>query len=100
MVPHTKIEETLHDLLGLTEQALVVTSVPDAAKGERLVVLHTLTKEQLEELQGKVAESPLPNLWRPRATSYFRIDAIPVLGTGKLDIKQSKKMALALDTGE
>ncbi len=100
MVPHTKVEEVLHELLGLTEQALVVASVPDSAKGERLVVLHTLTDEQLEELEAKIADSELPNLWRPRATSYFRIDAIPVLGTGKLDLKQAKKMALALDTGE
>ena len=100
MVPHTKIEEVLHDLLRLTEQALVVASVPDAAKGERLVVLHTLSDEQLEELLVKINESDLPNLWRPRATAFYRIDAIPVLGTGKLDLKQAKKMALALDVGE
>jgi acyl-[acyl-carrier-protein]-phospholipid O-acyltransferase/long-chain-fatty-acid--[acyl-carrier-protein] ligase len=100
MVPHTKIEERLHELLGLTEQSLVVASVPDAAKGERLAVLHTLTDEQLEDLLKKLSESDLPNLWRPRSTAFHRIEAIPVLGTGKMDIKQAKKLALALDTGE
>ncbi|MCX5758809.1 MAG: AMP-binding protein, partial [Candidatus Hydrogenedentes bacterium] len=50
MISHTKIEETLHDLLGLTEQALAVSGVPDASHGERLVVIHTLSDEQLEAL--------------------------------------------------
>src|SRR5205807_1899987 len=40
MVPHQKIEDQLHDILGTTERACVVTAVPDEAKGERLVVLH------------------------------------------------------------
>jgi len=100
MVPHTKIEEILHGFLGLTEQMLVVASVPDTAKGERLVVLHTLTDEQLEVLLKKLNESDMPNLWRPRATSFHRIEAIPVLGTGKMDIKQAKNIALTLDVGE
>jgi acyl-[acyl-carrier-protein]-phospholipid O-acyltransferase/long-chain-fatty-acid--[acyl-carrier-protein] ligase len=100
MVPHTKIEEKLHDLLGLTEQSLIVASVPDESKGERLVVLHTLTDEQLDELLAKIGESDLPNLWRPRPTAFYRIEAIPVLGTGKMDLKQAKKLALALDVTE
>jgi acyl-[acyl-carrier-protein]-phospholipid O-acyltransferase/long-chain-fatty-acid--[acyl-carrier-protein] ligase len=100
MVPHTKIEEKLHELLGLTEQSLVVASVPDASKGERLIVLHTLTDEQLDNLLGKMGDSDLPNLWRPRSTAFHRIEAIPVLGTGKMDIKQAKKMAVALDVDE
>ncbi len=100
MVPHTKLEETLHGLLGLTEQSLAVAGVPDTAKGERLVVLHTLTEAQLEELLEKLDAAGLPNLWRPRANSFYRIEAIPVLGTGKMDIKSIKKLALALDLGE
>ena len=100
MVPHTRIEEILHEFLGLTEQSLVVAGVPDHSKGERLVVLHTLTDEQLDELLRKIGESDLPNLWRPRPTAFYRIEAIPVLGTGKMDLKLVKKMALTLDVGE
>ena len=37
--------------------------------------------------------SDLPNLWRPRRDDYIRIDAIPVLGSGKLDLKSVRRMA-------
>ena len=47
MVPHIKVEEKLHELAGATEQTFVVAGVPDEKKGERLVVLHKLTDEQL-----------------------------------------------------
>ncbi len=94
MVPHTKIEEVLHGLLGLTEQALVVLGVPDEVRGERLVVLHTLEEEQLELLLQRMSGSELPNLWRPRQNAFQRIASIPVLGTGKLDIRKAKQSAL------
>ncbi len=100
MVPHTRVEESLHGLLGLTEQSLVVASVPDTAKGERLVVLHILDDAQLDELLRRLDASDMPNLWRPKASAFYRIEAIPVLGTGKMDIKQAKKLAQALDIGD
>jgi acyl-[acyl-carrier-protein]-phospholipid O-acyltransferase/long-chain-fatty-acid--[acyl-carrier-protein] ligase len=100
MVPHGKIEEMLHELLGLTEQALVVTGVPDEMKGERLVVLHTLSEEQVEEGLAKLSESDLPKLWLPRPSSFYRIEEIPILGTGKTDIRAVRDMARQLDLGE
>src|SRR5205823_2580516 len=48
MVPHINVEEKLHELAGATEQAFVVTGVPDGKKGERLVVLHSLQEEKLK----------------------------------------------------
>jgi acyl-[acyl-carrier-protein]-phospholipid O-acyltransferase/long-chain-fatty-acid--[acyl-carrier-protein] ligase len=93
MAPHTRIEEELHNVLGLDEQMLAVTGVPDAAKGERLVVLHTLDNEQLEELQNRLNETNLPNLWRPRKNSFFRVGEIPILGTGKLNLREVKAQA-------
>ena len=53
MVPHIKIEEKLHELAGATEQTFVVTGVPDEKKGERLVVLHKLTPEQVAAVPGE-----------------------------------------------
>lgn len=100
MVPHTKVEDTLHRILGLTEQSLAIASVPDTQKGERLIVLHTLSDEQLDTLMAKIPESDLPNLWRPRVNNFYRIDEIPVLGTGKMDLKSVKQMASAFDVGE
>jgi acyl-[acyl-carrier-protein]-phospholipid O-acyltransferase/long-chain-fatty-acid--[acyl-carrier-protein] ligase len=38
----------------------------------------------------------LPNLWKPRADQFFRVDAFPMLGTGKLDLRKVKEMAAKL----
>ena len=100
MVPHAKVEDKLHELLDLSEQALAVASVADPRKGERLVVLHTLSDEQLQTLLAKLPSCGLPNLWLPRASSFHRVEAIPVLGTGKMDIKGIKRMAQDLDLDE
>jgi len=41
MVPHIKVEETLQELAGASEQMFVVTAVPDEKKRrEPLIVLH------------------------------------------------------------
>ena len=98
MVPQIKIEEKLHELAGVTEQTFVVTGLPDEKKGERLVVLHKLTSDKLKPCLEKLAQSDLPNLWKPRADQFFQIEALPYLGTGKLDLRKAKELATALAT--
>jgi acyl-[acyl-carrier-protein]-phospholipid O-acyltransferase/long-chain-fatty-acid--[acyl-carrier-protein] ligase len=100
MVPHNAVEAELHHLLGLTDQALVVASVPDPTKGERLVVLHTLPNGELETLFQRMDSSSLPKMWLPRPSAFYRVEAIPVLGTGKMDLKAVKQLAQSLDVGE
>jgi acyl-[acyl-carrier-protein]-phospholipid O-acyltransferase/long-chain-fatty-acid--[acyl-carrier-protein] ligase len=70
-----------------------VASVPDEKKGERLVVLHKLTNEQLAPCLEKLAQCDLPNLWKPRADQFFHVDNFPLLGTGKLDLRKVKESA-------
>jgi acyl-[acyl-carrier-protein]-phospholipid O-acyltransferase / long-chain-fatty-acid--[acyl-carrier-protein] ligase len=96
MVPHIKVEEKLHELAGVTEQTFVVTSASDEKKGERLVVLHKLADEKLQSCLEKLAQSDLPNLWKPRAEAFCRVENFPLLGTGKLDLRKVKEVALAL----
>ncbi|HOL20906.1 MAG TPA: MFS transporter [Candidatus Hydrogenedens sp.] len=96
MISHTRVEEVLHELLGLTDLSMAVTGVPDEQKGERLVVLHTLEEEQVKTLLELLEKSELPNLWKPRANSFYKVDSIPILGTGKLDIRAVKKMAMSI----
>ncbi len=100
MVPHTRVEETLHGLLNLTEQRLAIAGVPDTQKGERLIVLHTLDEDELEALLSALKTSTMPNLWIPKANSFYQIKEIPVLGTGKMDIRTIKQMAQAFDLGD
>src|SRR5713226_4677823 len=94
MVPHIKVEDKLHELAGATEQTFAVTAVPDEKKGERLIVLHTLPEEKLEPCLALLAKSDLPALWRPRPDQFVRIEKLPYLGTGKLDLRKAREMAL------
>jgi acyl-[acyl-carrier-protein]-phospholipid O-acyltransferase/long-chain-fatty-acid--[acyl-carrier-protein] ligase len=93
MVPHVKIEEKLHECAGATEQTFVVTSVPDEKKGERLIVLHKLADAPLRAALEKFAQCDLPNLWKPRADQFIRVDSFPTLGTGKLDLRGVREIA-------
>jgi acyl-[acyl-carrier-protein]-phospholipid O-acyltransferase / long-chain-fatty-acid--[acyl-carrier-protein] ligase len=94
MVPHIKVEEKLQELNGASEQTFLVTSVPDEKKGERLVVLHTLSDEQLEDCLARLAKCDLPALWRPRPDQFVRVESLPYLGTGKLDLRKARELAL------
>ena len=96
MVPHIMVEDLLQELASATEQTFVVTAVPDEKKGERLIVLHTLADEQLDECLDKLAKSDLPALWRPRPDQFVRIEKLPYLGTGKLDLRKAREVALEM----
>jgi len=96
MVPHIKIEDKLHDLAGVTEQVFAVTALPDEKKGERIVVITTLSAEKLAPVLEKLPQCDLPALWKPRANQFFHVDALPMLGTGKIDLRGVKAAAGAL----
>jgi acyl-[acyl-carrier-protein]-phospholipid O-acyltransferase/long-chain-fatty-acid--[acyl-carrier-protein] ligase len=90
MVPHLKIEEALHDIVGDNENGdirAVVTAVPDERKGERLVVIHTKLDLAPSEICRRLQSSGLPNLWIPGPDSFVEVEAIPILGSGKVDLK-------------
>jgi acyl-[acyl-carrier-protein]-phospholipid O-acyltransferase/long-chain-fatty-acid--[acyl-carrier-protein] ligase len=96
MVPHVGVEDALNRILGSTEEGgmrAAVTALPDAKKGERLVVLHTPMERDPETLRKLLADEGLPNLWIPSADSWFEVDAIPVLGTGKLALREIRRLA-------
>jgi acyl-[acyl-carrier-protein]-phospholipid O-acyltransferase/long-chain-fatty-acid--[acyl-carrier-protein] ligase len=92
MVPHIKIEDKLQEIAGAAEQVFVVTAIPDERKGERLIVLHTLSDEALQVCLARFAEVDFPALWKPRPDQFRRIEAMPYLGTGKLDLRRVKEL--------
>jgi len=75
------------------ESQIAVTAVPDAKKGEKLVLLLEGTME-LDELKAKIKELSLNPLFIP--SEYFKVDELPKLGSGKADFKGMKKMAMEL----
>jgi acyl-[acyl-carrier-protein]-phospholipid O-acyltransferase/long-chain-fatty-acid--[acyl-carrier-protein] ligase len=93
MVPHLKLEEKLQELAGASETIFVVAGVPDEKKGERLVVLHRLADNDLQTCLEKFAACDLPNLWKPKADAFYRVEQFPLLGTGKLDLRAVKQLA-------
>jgi acyl-[acyl-carrier-protein]-phospholipid O-acyltransferase/long-chain-fatty-acid--[acyl-carrier-protein] ligase len=95
MIPLEKVEEDLHAVLETADRVLAVSSVPDEKRGERLIVLYlnTLTMP-IGELLKKVAEKGIPNLWIPSERDFFLIDEMPVLGTGKIDLRRLKELAM------
>jgi len=93
MVPHIKVEDKLHEIAGATEQIFAVTAVPDEKKGERLIVLHTLADERLQECLSHLGKADLPALWKPRPDQFVHVESLPYLGTGKLDLRRLRELA-------
>jgi acyl-[acyl-carrier-protein]-phospholipid O-acyltransferase / long-chain-fatty-acid--[acyl-carrier-protein] ligase len=94
MVPHGRIEEELERILGVEELLVAVAGVPDPKKGERLIVLHKKLPVSVEELHQKLSASELPGLWTPRKDDFYEVEDIPVLGTGKVNLKAIKQLAI------
>jgi len=93
MVPHGTIEQTIVSAFGwelLESPAVFVTGVPDAAKGEALVLL-TTQAVTVEELRVRLVEGGVASLWVPRIIR--QVEKIPVLGTGKTDLKRCRELA-------
>jgi acyl-[acyl-carrier-protein]-phospholipid O-acyltransferase/long-chain-fatty-acid--[acyl-carrier-protein] ligase len=84
MVSHILVEEAL--------QKLVVLSVPDPTRGERLVVVHTPLEQTPAQLRQGLIDVGLPNLFVPDADSFYEVDSLPTTFVGKIDVKQVKTL--------
>ncbi len=92
MVPHLKIEDAVSDLLGGSS---FVTGVADERRGERLIMLYTSADITPPQIIERLNAADLPQLWIPKRENLYLVDAIPILGTGKVDL--AKARALAID---
>jgi len=95
MVPHGVVEEHLQAASGRVERAFAVCGVPDARKGERLMVLCTVPVGEVAAIVAQLAGRGLPALFVPRPEQFVAVDALPLLGTGKLDLRAVKERCLA-----
>ena len=94
MVPHRRIEEKLQEIVNRTEQVFAVTSVENDKKGERIMVVTTLSAAELETVLQKFTQCDLPALWKPKPGQFVRTGALPLLGTGKLDLRAVRALAM------
>jgi acyl-[acyl-carrier-protein]-phospholipid O-acyltransferase/long-chain-fatty-acid--[acyl-carrier-protein] ligase len=98
MVPHGRVEQLLQEVVGGDTPHFAVTAVADDKKGERLMVLTTLESKEIPGVLESLARSGLPNLFIPRKDQFITVEKLPVLGTGKLDLREMKRIAMAAAT--
>jgi acyl-[acyl-carrier-protein]-phospholipid O-acyltransferase / long-chain-fatty-acid--[acyl-carrier-protein] ligase len=96
MVPHGTVEQAIAKAYGVHDSedaSFVVTGKADDEKGEVLILVSTLEID-ISKLREKLslAEIALPNLWIPRL--MVKVEKIPLLASGKLDIKAIRRIAL------
>ena len=95
MVPHGTIEQALieaYDLLESEVPMLAIGARPDESKGEALVLLAAMDVE-LDDVREKLTVAGFANLWIPKEVK--RIEAIPTLATGKLDLRGIQELAVS-----
>ena len=98
MVPHETVEAAINKALGLdaeAERKIAIVGIPDAAKGEAIILLSTIAGPALEQecidLRYKLMDAGFPSLWCPKA--IVPVQEIPVLASGKLDLKGCDELA-------
>ncbi len=95
MVPHETVEDLVNKALGHAddERRIAIVGVPDEAKGEALVLLSSNPGIDLQALRTKLAADGIPALWIPK--KIVDVPEIPILASGKLDIKGCENAARA-----
>jgi acyl-[acyl-carrier-protein]-phospholipid O-acyltransferase/long-chain-fatty-acid--[acyl-carrier-protein] ligase len=92
MVPHMRVEDEIRTLLD-DQCTAVVTGIPDEAKGERLVAFYTDPNVTAHELWERLCRTELPRLWLPKREDLRFVEAVPTLGTGKIDLRGVRQLA-------
>ena len=93
MVPHGTVEAALAEAFGVADAeapAVAVSARPDEAKGEALVVLTTVPMD-MESVRQRLSAAGFSNLWIPR--QIRRVETIPTLASGKLDLRGIRELA-------
>ncbi|PAW71850.1 MAG: 2-acyl-glycerophospho-ethanolamine acyltransferase [Verrucomicrobiia bacterium Tous-C5FEB] len=96
MVPHETIESAINKALGLdaeSERRIAIVGLPDPQKGEVIVLLSSIQNTTIDctDLRYKLLEQGIPSLWCPK--TIIPVAEIPVLASGKLDIKRCETLA-------
>jgi acyl-[acyl-carrier-protein]-phospholipid O-acyltransferase / long-chain-fatty-acid--[acyl-carrier-protein] ligase len=93
MVPHMRIEEQIQVLMH-DHFSAVVTSIADQTKGERLVAFYSDPEMTPATLWERLCQTELPRLWLPKREDLHFVESIPTLGTGKVDLRAVRQLAL------
>ena len=92
MVPHQKVEEAIHKILGLCpdeDLQIVISARENVQKGEELILVTTLDVN-LQDLKKALRREGLPNLWLPQKIKL--LESIPLLPTGKVNWQEVRSL--------
>ena len=59
-----------------------------------------MKSEELKSVLENLPQAGLPNLWTPRPNQFFAVEEFPHLGTGKLDLRRIRELALQFSPSE
>ena len=93
MVSLGAVEKKIQDTPVLEGCDYLATTVPDAAKGEKIVLLYQGDKDPKDVLS-ELRASGFPPIMLPALA--FPVEKVPKLGTGKADFTAAKKLAREL----
>lgn len=93
MVPHLAVEDAIKSVSDAGADDVCVTSVADAKRGERLVVVHSKLAMPPMEVVEKLRESDIPRLWIPSPDDFIEVEALPILASGKKDLRAINQIA-------
>ena len=94
MVPHGRVEEALHQAIGADAAGLRRDGRRRRAQGGAAGrAAHARRGPGRARPSQGLAPQGLPNLFIPRREHFVKVDAIPMLGTGKLDLKAIRRIA-------
>lgn len=95
MVPMIKVELAIRKIVGSRDVHL--SAIPDS-KGEKLVVLHTVDSFDVEHVVEQLEAAQFNNLWIPKRNDFHQVEELPIAASGKLDLKELKRMAIELSS--
>jgi acyl-[acyl-carrier-protein]-phospholipid O-acyltransferase/long-chain-fatty-acid--[acyl-carrier-protein] ligase len=96
MVPHETVEASINEAMGFdseSERKVAIVGVPDDAKGEALILLSAEPGLDVTDLRYRLLEKGVASLWIPK--TIVEVPEIPLLASGKLDIKGCENAAKA-----
>ena len=101
MVPHELVESAIENFVQRPaefpqdERMVCIVGVPDAQKGEALVLLSCVHSgnltQALDDIRTHLISEGIPRLWCPR--EIIPVEIIPMLPTGKLDLRGCNMLA-------
>ena len=92
MVPLGAVEELVARIWPSAMHAVV--TVPDAKRGEQLVLITDQADATRAALASAAREAGLPEIFVPRSIAH--VSKVPILGTGKIDYVSAGKLAVEL----